>query len=234
MSEVYLISLISEKYKLRHNKFVKPVDLTLTISEKIPTFPGSPQPHFIEWAELKKDRYNLEMLFLSSHTGTHIDAPYHFLKRGKKIHQIPPRRFLCEAILIKIKSGPACGISKSDITKYEREYGTIPNGATVLFATGWNDILSRKDFFEHNPGLEKSAARYLASKNINLVGIDSPNIDVGTNAKFSAHHILLANDVLILENLCNLSKIKSTKFRLAALPLKLNGATGSPVRAVAF
>ncbi|MEM2785222.1 MAG: cyclase family protein [Candidatus Nitrosotenuis sp.] len=213
---------------------MKPLDLTLAISEKIPTFPGSPQPHFIEWAELKKDKYNLEMIFLSSHTGTHVDAPYHFLKRGKKIHQIPPRRFLREAILIRIKSGQSYRISKSDITKYERKHGAIPNGATVLFATGWNDNLDRKDFFEHNPGLGESAAKYLALKKTNLVGIDSPSIDVGTNAKFSAHHILLANDVLILENLCNLGKIRKTKFRLAAFPLKLNGATGSPVRAVAF
>jgi kynurenine formamidase len=213
---------------------VKPLDLTLRISEKIPTFPGSPQPNFIEWAELKKDRYNLEMLFLSSHTGTHIDAPYHFIKRGKKIHQIPPHRFLQDSILIRIRSRQGYAISRSDITKYERKHGVIPDGSTVLFATGWNDNLGRKDFFEQNPGLGESAARYLASKKTNLVGIDSPSIDVGTNAKFSAHHILLANDVLILENLCNLGKIRKARFRLAAFPLKLEGATGSPVRAVAF
>ncbi|MEW6044313.1 MAG: cyclase family protein [Thermoproteota archaeon] len=213
---------------------MKPLDLTLTISEKIPTFPGSPQPHFIEWAELKKDRYNLEMLFLSSHTGTHIDAPYHFIKGGKKIHQIPPYRFLQDAILIKIRSRESYAISKADIVNYERKHGMIPNGSTVLFATGWNDKLGRKDFFKQNPGLGESAARYLASKKTNLVGIDSPSIDVGTNSKFSAHHILLANNVLILENLCNLGKIRKARFRLAAFPLKLEGATGSPVRAVAF
>jgi kynurenine formamidase len=67
---------------------MKMQDLTLTVSEKILTFPGSPQPHFIEWTELKKDRYNLEMLFSSTHTGTHVDAPYHFVKNGKKIHQL--------------------------------------------------------------------------------------------------------------------------------------------------
>ena len=80
---------------------LRPQDLTLVVSEKIPTFPGSPKPHFIEWTDLKKDHYNLEMLFLSSHTGTHVDAPYHFVKNGKKIHQIEPQRFLGDAILIK-------------------------------------------------------------------------------------------------------------------------------------
>lgn len=213
---------------------MKSQDLTITVSEKIPTFPGSPQPHFIEWAELKKDRYNLEVLFLSSHTGTHIDAPYHFVKNGKKIHQINPRRFLSDAILIKIKARPNYAITKSDIVKFEKKNGKITQESTVVFATGWNNNLKRKNFFKENPGLAPSAARYLVSKKTNLVGIDSPSIDVGKDSSFSSHHVLLRNDVLILENLCNLDKIKSTKFKLVALPLKLQGATGSPVRALAF
>lgn len=209
-------------------------DLTLTVSEKILTFPGSPQPHFIEWAQLKKDQYNLEMLFLSSHTGTHVDAPYHFVKNGKKIHQIEPGRFLRDAILIKINAKPNYAITKSDILKFEKKNGMIPLQSTIIFATGWNDNLQRKNFFQENPGLATSAATYLASKKMNLVGIDSPSIDTGKNKFFSSHHILLRNNVLILENLCNLNKIRSTKFRLAALPLRLQDATGSPVRAIAF
>lgn len=213
---------------------MRPQDLTLTVSEKIPTFPGSPQPHFIEWAELKKDHYNLEMLFLSSHTGTHVDVPYHFVDAGKKIHQIEPQRFLAEAILIKINAKPNYAITKSDIVKFEKKNGKIPRGATVIFATGWNDNLRRKNFFEENPGLGASAAKYLVTKKTNLVGIDSPSIDPGRDSSFSSHHILLRNNVLVLENLCKLNKIKSKRFRLVALPLKLQGATGSPVRAVAF
>lgn len=212
---------------------MKPLDLTLTVSERIPMFPGSPQPIFIEWAKLREDKYNLEMIFLSTHTGTHVDAPYHFVKRGKKIHQIEPGRFLRDTVLIRVKSGQDY-ITKSDITKFEKRHGIIPQNSTILFATGWNNNISRRNFFEHNPGLAESAARYLVSKKTNLVGIDSPSIDAGNNREFSAHHILLSSDVLILENLCNLHKIKTTKFKLAALPLKLQGATGSPVRAVAF
>lgn len=213
---------------------MKPVDLTLTISQKIPTFPGSPLPLFIPWSDLKKDGYNLEMLFLSSHTGTHIDAPFHFVRGGKKIHQIDPGRFLRDATMIRIRAKPGCTITRSDITSYEKRFGTIAEGSTVVFATGWNEMPQRKDFFEKNPGLSESAARYLVSLNTNLVGIDSPSIDVGSDRKFSVHHVLLKNDVLILENLCNLHKIKRQHFKLAALPLKMHGATGSPVRAVAF
>ncbi len=63
---------------------MKVIDLTLTVSNKIPTFPGSPQPNFIPWENVKEDGYNLELLFLSSHTGTHMDAPHHFLEKGAK------------------------------------------------------------------------------------------------------------------------------------------------------
>ena len=82
---------------------VKPIDLTLTISESIPSFPGSPKPQFISWSNLKDDGYNLELLFLSTHTGTHLDAPFHFVKNGMKIHQIPLNRLLGKAILIKLE-----------------------------------------------------------------------------------------------------------------------------------
>ena len=68
---------------------MKPLDLTLTISKSIPSFPGSPTPQFLSWSDLQEDGYNLELLFLSSHTGTHIDAPFHFVKNGIKIDQIP-------------------------------------------------------------------------------------------------------------------------------------------------
>jgi len=67
---------------------MKILDLTLTISDNIPTFPGSPAPSFIPWENIKDDGYNLELLFLSTHTGTHLDAPHHFLEKGVKIHEI--------------------------------------------------------------------------------------------------------------------------------------------------
>ena len=213
---------------------MKVIDLTLTISEEIPTFPGSPQPNFINWETLEKDGYNLELLFLSSHTGTHIDAPYHFLKKGQKIHQIVTRRLVTEAILIKIRKGANQSITKTDIQKFEKKYGRIDDGSTVIFYTGWQTNLKKESYFLKNPGLAVSAARYLASKKINLVGIDSPSIDLGKDSKFSVHHILAKSGILIVENLANLEKINSEMFHLIVAPLKLKNATGSPVRAMAL
>ena len=213
---------------------MKVIDLTLTISENISTFPGSPKPNFINWENIEKNGYNLELLFLSTHTGTHIDAPYHFLKKGQKIHQIMTKRLVTEAILIKIKKKSDQSIIKTDIEKFEKMYGKIDNGSTVIFYTGWQKNLEKKSYFMKNPGLGKSAAKYLASKRINLVGIDSPSIDLGKDSKFSAHHILAKNGILIVENLANLDKIHSEKFHLIVAPLKLKNATGSPIRAMAL
>ncbi len=213
---------------------MKIIDLTLTVSDKIPTFPGSPQPNFIPWENVKEDGYNLELLFLSTHTGTHMDAPYHFLEKGAKIHEISLKKLVSEAILIKSKKKNGESITKMDIQKFEKKHGKIDDFSSVIFSTGWQRNLQKKYYFTKNPGLSVSAARYLASKKINLVGIDSPSIDLGKDSKFSVHQIFAKKGMLIVENLANLEKIKSSKFHLVVLPLKLKNATGSPVRAIAF
>ena len=213
---------------------MKVIDLTLTVSEKIPTFPGSPKPHFIEWETIPKDGYNLELLFLSTHTGTHIDAPFHFVKNGKKIHEIKPERLVNEAVLIRIGKNSNRSISKTDIQNFEQKNGKIENGSTVIFYTGWQKNLNKEFYFTENPGLSVSAAKYLVSKKINMVGIDSPSIDLGTDSKFSVHHVLAKNNILIVENLANLGMIKSNNFHLITSPLKLKNATGSPIRAFGF
>ena len=213
---------------------MKVIDLTLTVSNKIPTFPGSPQPTFIPWENVKEDGYNLELLFLSSHTGTHMDAPHHFLEKGAKIHEISLEKLVSEAVLIKSKKNGGGSITKTDIQKFEKKSGKIDDFSSVIFSTGWQRNLQKKYYFTNNPGLSASAAKYLASKKISLVGIDSPSIDVGTDSKFSVHQIFAKKGILIVENLANLDKIKSPKFHLVVLPLKLKNATGSPVRAIAF
>ena len=213
---------------------MKVIDLTLTVSNKIPTFPGSPQPNFIPWENIKEDGYNLELLFLSTHTGTHMDAPHHFLEKGAKIHEISLKNLVSEAVLIKSRKKSNESITKTDIQKFEKKHGKIDGFSSVIFLTGWQRNLQKKYYFTKNPGLSASAAKYLASKKISLVGIDSPSIDVGTDSKFSVHQIFAKKGMLIVENLANLNKIKSSKFHLVVLPLKLKNATGSPVRAIAF
>jgi len=213
---------------------MKIIDLTLTVSDEIPAFPGSPRLSFIPWENVKEDGYNLELLFLSTHTGTHMDAPYHFLEKGAKIHEISLKKLVSEAVMIKSKKKGGESITKTDIQKFEKKHGKIVGFSSVIFLTGWQRNLQKKYYFTKNPGLSVSAAKYLASKKINLVGIDSPSIDLGKDSKFSVHQIFAKKGMVIVENLANLEKIKSSKFHLVVLPLKLKNATGSPVRAIAF
>ena len=213
---------------------MKILDLTLTISDNIPTFPGSPKPNFIQWENLKDDGYNLELLFLSSHTGTHLDAPYHFLENGLKIHEIGLTRLVREAVLIMSKKKANQSITKNDIQEFEKKHGKIPKNSTVVFCTGWQKMLHYDSYFVKNPGLTEAAAKYLVTKKTNLVGIDSPSIDFKGSQRFSVHRIFSKNNILIVENLTNLEKIQSSKFHFVVLPLKLKCATGSPVRAIAF
>ena len=144
------------------------------------------------------------------------------------------KRLVTEAVLIKIRKGSDQSITKTDIEKFEKKHGKIDDGSTVIFHTDWQKNLEKKSYFVKNPGLSKSAAKYLTSKKINLVGIDSPSIDLGKDDKFSVHHILAKNGILIVENLTNLDKIHSEKFHLIVAPLKLKNATGSPIRAMAL
>ena len=213
---------------------MKPIDLSLLIEPKIPSFPGSPLPQMISWENIKDDGYNLELLFMSSHTGTHIDAPNHFFEDGLTIEKIPLKRLIQNAILIKLFKKRNQSITLSDIKAFEEQYEQIPQNSTIVFFTNWQKNSEKSYFFTENPGLDEKAAKYLVSKKINLVGIDSPSIDLGKNSKFPVHKIFSKKNILIVENLDNLEKIPSQKFLLSIFPLKLKGASGSPIRAVAY
>lgn len=210
------------------------LDLTLEISCALPAFPGSPRPRMIPWSSISGEGYNSEMLFLSSHTGTHMDAPYHFAEDGIKIHQIPMERLSGEAILIKLEKGANQKITLDDITSHEETRGPVPRGAAVVFHTGWQSHLYDADYFTENPGLSAEAAERLGERGVSLVGTDSPSIDAGRERAFPAHHTLARSGIINVENLANLDRIKSETFPFVMLPLKLAGATGSPVRAVAI
>ena len=155
------------------------------------------------------------------------------MQNGLKIDQIPLDRLIGKGILIKLKKSKNLPITKSDITSFEKKNGKIPNHSSLFFYTGWQKNLKKQNYFTENPGLDMSSAKYLALKKINLVGIDSPSIDLGKDESFSVHNILSKNNILIVENLANMNKINSNEFNFTILPLKLKNATGSPVRAIA-
>ena len=193
---------------------MKIIDLTLEITSDMITFPGYPMPTFIKWSKFDTQGYVSEVVFLSTHTGTHMDAPFHFNPNGQTIDQVEVSRYICNnAILIKIQKNASEMITSDDIirnSKYE-----IKEKDTVVLSTGWEKQIEDKDnYTKNNPDLSKDAAEYLVEKKINAIGIDCPSIDVGTDSEFIAHKMLLSKGVLIIENLCNLYKFTNGKFTL--------------------
>lgn len=208
------------------------LDLTMEISENTPVFPGTPSVRMIPWNVLRHDGYNAEMLFLSSHAGTHVDAPYHFYDEGLRLHQIPLERFVGEAALLNMRRGPGGLITRRDIAEWEGIHYTIAAGSAVVFNTGWHGHVG--DYFTKNPGLSEDAAEYLAAREVVLVGTDSPSIDAGDASSFPAHQILARSGAVNVENLANLDRLEGDSFRFVMLPLRIHDATASPVRAAAI
>lgn len=210
---------------------MKVVDLTLGISPNTRVFPGSPKASFIRWSKFDTHGYDSEVMFLSTHTGTHMDAPSHFISGADNINQVAINRFVCKnTLLLKMEKGANQMITRDDIIEngsniYEKE--------TIIFFTGWEKHYEKdNNYVSDNPGLSADAAKYLVEKKVNAIAIDGPSIDIGVDNNFTAHKIFLSNDTLIIENLCNLEKLNNQRLTLIVTPLKLIGASGSPVRAI--
>jgi arylformamidase len=219
------------------------IDLTMKITPSIRVFPGSPQPSFIPWSRFEVNGYDSEAMFMSTHTGTHVDAPCHFKPGLASIDMIPPDRLVCNATLVRVEKKANQLIEEQDLGDQIRQ------GYAVVIATGWEKRSGNSNYMSENPGLSKQAARHLSRKRINAVAIDSPSIDAGADTKFVVHNILLESNILVVENLCNLDKIARRRrssssnnddcraaatFTLIISPLKLGGATGSPARVLAL
>ncbi len=222
------------------------IDLTHTIHDDIQIYPGDPAPSISRGLTHEKDYCHVDLLKLGSHTGTHIDAPYHFLKDGQRIDKIAVQRFIGNGILIdasgKSEREPIDG---ADLEFYATE---IKKGDFVILKTGWDRYFGTPRYLQH-PFLSADAAGLLLKLGVALVGIDALNIDASyqtvmdpeplegdseahADYDYPAHDILLGNDILIVENLCNLDKIKAVKGVFSFLPLKLKDSDGSPIRAV--
>ncbi|HVP82035.1 MAG TPA: cyclase family protein [Nitrososphaeraceae archaeon] len=208
------------------------IDLSQSINSDIKLYPGSPNVSFLKWSKYSIDGYDSEAIFLSTHTGTHMDAPSHFIKGAEPIDIIDVNRFVMNNVhLLKIAKSSNQLITTEDIINSDTD---IKENDSIVFSTGWEHNYNSDNYMSSNPGLSPDAATYLSNKKINAVAIDSPSIDSGMESKFPVHQILLKNNVLIIENICNLTQIPKKILKLIAIPLKLQGATGSPIRALAI
>jgi kynurenine formamidase len=219
------------------------VDLTRLLEAGIPTYPTHPKFFQMRWCSMG-DPAEMNQLVLGEHTGTHLDAPSHFVREGparKHIHELPLSAFAGRCI--KLKFGPFSPtnqqVGAGDIRKWEKANTAIEAGDVVLIDFQWEPYWKPGPegfaFLQNWPGLAADAADYLAGKRVKLVGTDCISLDPGDggDGKLAAHYTLLPDGILILENVSNLGSLPVVSFFMA-LPLKIDKGTGSPVRAVAF
>lgn len=216
----------------------KIIDLTFPIHEGMTTFPVSWHP-FVEISQM--GRHHIEhretrKLVLGTHTGTHCDAPRHFIPAGKTIDQIPLETLMGPAALIDLTDiKPKAEISLFEIQK---RIGALRPQRLVL-RYGWSSHWKKEDYYSGHPFLSEEAARWLAGRGLKLIAMDTPMPDDPLNGRGSKndspiHKIFLGKNIILVEYLCNLDKIKKRNFELIVLPLKVAGADGAPCRCVAI
>lgn len=208
----------------------KIVDLTAEIYDCAPTMPMDPKCSIIEHCNLDTLGYNLSRLTLSTHQGTHMDAQFHFFNNGETIDKINLSRCIVRAFKVDITYKKAKeAIIVKDLLKYE---SLIDKGLSPLLDTGWDKLYPKKEYFADFPYISKELAEWFVKKKINLLGLDLPCPNI-TDWKI-IHEMLLDNSVIIVEGLVNMEELGNEEFTFYALPLKIKGRDGSPVRAIAI
>ena len=212
------------------------IDISQEIHPGMPLFPVFPKPQFVQWTRRETYGFETEAMFLVTHTGTHVDAPFHFQATGIKIDKVPPEQLIGRGVLLDLtKTEEKGAIAASDIRDAERAAGTpLKERDIILVRTGWDRMLGTEKYATSYPGLTKDAADFILERKVNAVGVDTPNPDLPDAADFPVHNTLLPKGVLIVENLANLGSISRPTFRFIGLPLKIRNGTGSPIRAVAI
>lgn len=193
--------------------------------------------------------YASSTLCASEHGGTHLDAPYHFAETGRTTDAIPLGALIAPAAVVDVRAAcaadPDHAVGVDEIRAFEAGHGAIPAGAVVVLHTGWGERWpDRKAYLGDDtpgdasrlrfPGLSAEGARYLASRRVAGVGIDTASIDPGASRDYMAHRILAAADVYNLENLDGVERLPATGATLIALPMKIAGGTGGPTRVIAI
>jgi arylformamidase len=210
-------------------------DLSYTISEEIPIYPGDPRPSLKPHHTKEKDNFNVTQITMGSHTGTHIDAQTHFLNKGNSIDKEPLSKFIGECVILDFSKEQDIGkgISESDLENYST---LINKGDIVLLYTGTSNKWIKDEGVRTNFSyLEISAANWIVTHNVKCLGIDAPSIErYGTN-EGTCHNILLSNEIGIIENInSNLRAFIGKRMFLFCLPLSFKGVDGSPCRAILF
>ncbi|HYE35433.1 cyclase family protein [Methylocaldum sp.] len=231
------------------------VDLTHSFSAATVYWPTATpfrlEPVFVGTTK-KGFHYEAYQFRAAEHGGTHLDAPNHFSANGLAVDRIPLDRLIGPAVVIDVSSkaaeNPDYRVSLDDLAVWEEGHGPIPEQAIVLLRTGydrfWPDPVKYLGTAErgeaavaklHFPGLDPEAARWLAQqRRIKAVGLDTASIDYGQSSHFETHRILSQKRIPIFENVARLGELPATGAVVVALPMKIEGGSGAPLRIIAW
>jgi kynurenine formamidase len=239
---------------------VEVVDLTQPLDEHTPViqlpeqFAQTPplKRHEISHYDERGPAWAWSSLELGEHTGTHFDAPIHWIsgRDGIDVSQVPPRHLIAPAVVIdrsaECAEDPDYLLTVEDLRAFEDNHGPLPEGGWLLLHTGWDvragdagTFLNAKDGSPRSPGFDAECARWIAEESPLVgVGVETVGIDAGAAAEFDppfpAHYYLMGAGKYGVTQLANLGALPSTGVLLFVAPLKLTGGTGSPVRAFAL
>ncbi|MBY6087968.1 cyclase family protein [Priestia flexa] len=208
----------------------KIVDLSIPITNQTPIYPGDPKPCIHPAATFEEDGYHVSHLKIGSHTGTHVDAPYHFTNTGQEIDEVPLQKFIGPGVVFDVADkGEKEPIVLDDI---KNQLNQCTEGIIALFHTGWSRYVATPKYFKH-PYIGAEVIEALLEKGVRTFLIDALNIDNPDGESFIGHELITGVDGIIGENFTNFDQIDFPNPLIISLPLKLEGGDGSPVRAVA-
>jgi arylformamidase len=210
---------------------VEVADLSRSISESMPVFPGTEPPRIAEACTIAKNGFAEKLLSIYSHTGTHVDAPGHILAGASRLDDFAVDRFLGPALVLDISSVRGRQVEIDDLADYEARLRSVD---FALLRSGWAKYWGDPGYFSGYPVLSPPAARWLSGFNLKGVGVDMISVDGVDSLTLDVHKVFFRKGMVIVENLADLETLIGKRFIFSCLPLKIPGGDGSPVRAVAI
>ena len=206
----------------------KLIDFTLPIYHGAPTMPLDPKCAVVVHHTIDSMKYNITQLIISTHHGTHLDAPYHFFDDGITVDQLDLTKCVGPATVLDFTDAkPLQSLTVEDFEPYQ---SSVVEGARLVLRTDWWRKFPDKQYFSDGPMISPELAQWFADKKIAMLGLETPGVHPVEWEK--VHKILLKAKIVIVEGLAHLNELKQGKIFFIATPLKLQGRDGSPIRAI--
>ena len=208
------------------------IDLTHTIKENMPVYPGTMPPTLTEASSYERDGFRETLITMYSHTGTHVDAPAHIIPGARTLDAFDPSELVGRGVVIDCRAvGEGGLIGVEIIRRYEAE---LCSAEFVLFLTGWADKWGTDAYYGGFPVLSPEALDFIMVSELKGIGFDTISLDPVVDVNLTYHNrLFLAKNILNIENLTNLDKLIGKPFVLYCMPMKFENSDGAPARVIA-